>query len=213
MFINTTWRRLAALLSVSILLLISALAAQAAAIQPAAAGALERANRSALTRQVGGDFKVFLPLMTQLIPPLRIDSAASASYTDTSGNLWQADTGFIDGQAGNLGNISIANTSDPTIYRTERFKLTGYAFAVANGSYSVRLHFAENFYTGPGKRIFSVNVEGTPIADLDVFAQAGAAHTALIKTVNVTVSDRQLNLDFTPSVGETMIDGIEIVPQ
>jgi hypothetical protein len=112
-----------------------------------------------------------------------------------------------------LGNISIANTNDPRIYQTERYKLTGYALAVANGTYSVRLHFAENFYTAPGQRVFSVNVEGTPITNLDVFAEAGAARRALIKTATVTVSDNQLNIGFTASVGETMIDGVEVIPQ
>ena len=197
MFTNRAWRRLAAAISVALLLSAHLLAAQA----------------TTSTRAAVGDYKIFLPLTLQVIAPLRIDAAASASYTDTSGNLWQADTGYLDGQVGNLGNISIANTSDPRIYQTERFKLTGYALAVANGNYTVRLHFAENFYTTPGKRIFSVNVEGTPINNLDVFAEAGAAHTALIKTANVTVSDHQLNLSFTASVGETMIDGIEVIPQ
>jgi hypothetical protein len=197
MFRNRAWRRLAAAISVALLLSVSLLAAQA----------------TTSTRQAVGDFKIFLPQIVQLRPPLRIDSAASASYTDTSGNLWQADTGFTDGQTGNLGNIPIANTSDPQIYRTERFKLTGYALAVANGNYTVRLHFAESFYTAPGQRIFNVTVEGTPINNLDVFAEAGATRTALIKTVNVTVSDNQLNLGFAAVVGETMIDGIEIIPQ
>lgn len=192
---DRAWRRPAAAISVALLLAANLLAAQAT------------------PHQAVGDFKVFLPLVVQLVPPLRIDTAATTSYTDTSGNVWQADTGFIDGQTGNLGNIPIANTSDPRIYQTERFKLTGYALAVANGTYTVRLHFAENFYTTPGKRIFSINVEGTPITNLDVFAEAGAAHTALIKTANVTVSDHQLNLGFTASVGETMIDGIEVIPQ
>jgi endoglucanase len=195
-FTNRAWRRLAAAISVALLLSAHLLAAQA----------------TTSSRQVVGDFKVFLPLTVRQIAPLRIDAAASAGYTDTSGNLWLADTGFIGGQIGNLGNISIANTSDPRIYQTERFKLTGYALAVANGNYTVRLHFAESFYTAPGQRVFSVTVEGTPINAIDVFAEAGAARTALIKTANVTVSDRQLNLDFTASVGETMIDGIEVIP-
>jgi Malectin domain len=194
---NRAGRRLAVAIGVALLLAATLLAAQAT---PSA-------------RRAVGDFKIFLPQIVQLRAPLRIDSAANASYTDSNGNLWQADSGFIDGQTGNLGNIPIANTNDPQIYRTERFKLTGYALAVANGSYQVRLHFAESFYTAPGQRVFNVTVESTPIANIDVFAEAGATRTALIKTANVTVSDNQLNLGFTAVVGETMIDGIEVIPQ
>jgi hypothetical protein len=197
MFANQVQRRLAAAICVAFLLSATLLGAQATPSK----------------RQAVGDFKVFLPLIVQIVPPIRIDAAASTSYTDTNGNVWQADSGFIGGQTGNLGNISIANTNDPRIYQTERYRLTGYALAVANGTYSVRLHFAENFYTAPGQRVFSVNVEGTPITNLDVFAEAGAARTALIKTATVTVSDNQLNIGFTASVGETMIDGIEVIPQ
>jgi hypothetical protein len=195
MFTNRARRKLAAAIGVALFL-----AVHLAAVQ-------------ATPQRAVGDFKVFLPLINRLVAPLRIDTAATTSYTDSNGNLWQADTGYIDGQVGNLGNIAIANTNDPHIYQTERYKLTGYALAVPNGSYQVRLHFAESFYTAPGRRIFSVNVEGTPISNIDVFAEAGATRTALIKTANVTVSDGQLNLSFTASVGETMIDGIEVIPQ
>jgi hypothetical protein len=206
---NKKGLKLALLLSVALTLSTGVLAAQAAS-------GWRTATTTAMTAQAqpaAVSTTVFLPLITQQIPPIRIDTGTSASYTDTSGNIWQADSGFIGGQAGNNGNISIANTNDPQIYRTERYNLTGYAFAVANGSYTVRLHFAENFYTAAGRRIISVNVEGTPISNIDVFAEAGGGRTALIKTASVTVSDRQLSLSFTASVGETMIDGIEIIPQ
>ena len=196
MFTNRAWRRPAAAISVALLLAANLLAAQAT------------------PHQAVGDFKVFLPLAVQLVPRVAGSIPQRPPATPIPAAMCGRPTpDFIDGQTGNLGNITIANTSDPRIYQTERFKLTGYALAVANGTYTVRLHFAENFYTTPGKRIFSVNVEGTPITNLDVFAEAGAAHTALIKTANVTVSDHQLNLGFTASVGETMIDGIEVIPQ
>lgn len=194
--------KLALLMSIALTLSTGVLAAHAAS-----------GWRSARAQPAAVSQVVYLPLITQLIPAIRIDSAASTSYTDSSGNVWQADSGFIGGQVGNIGNINIANTADPQIYRTERYNLTGYAVGVANGNYQVRLHFAENFYTAAGQRIISVNVEGTPINNIDVFAEAGAGRTALIKTANVTVSDRQLNLSFTASVGETMLDGIEIIPQ
>ena len=92
--INRAWPRLAMMIGVALLL--SAHLFVARATPP----------------QAVGDFKVFLPLITQIVPPLRIDSAATAGYTDTSGNLWQADAGYLDGQTGNVGNIAIANTSE-----------------------------------------------------------------------------------------------------
>ena len=209
---NRTGLRIALLASIALTLSTGILATHAASGWRSSRAGSSVATM-ARTQPAAAGTTVFLPLITQLIPAIRIDSGASASYTDANGNVWQADSGFIGGQAGNHGNISIANTNDPQIYRTERYNLTGSAFAMANGTYSVRLHFSENFYTAAGKRILSVNVEGTPINNFDVFAEAGGGRTALIKTANVTVSDNQLNLSFTASVGQTMIDGIEIIPQ
>ena len=213
MFKYKLWHWMASLISMALALSANLLAAHASAYQLVAANAVMQTVQAPYAKQATNDKKVFLPLVQRIIPPLRIDSAASTGHTDAAGNTWVADTGFIDGQTSDLGNISTANTNDPRIYQTERYKLTGYALPTVNGNYTVRLHFAETFYTGAGKRIFSVNVEGTPITNIDVFAESGGLHIALIKTVNVTVADGQLNLSFTSSVAETMIDGIEVIPQ
>ncbi len=194
MFKHTMWFRMVMFIGVLLVLSTSFLMTTASADQVAAVSN-----------------PIYLPLVLRIVPALRIESGADSSYTDTKGYVWQADTGAADGRKGDFGNISIANTSDPRIYQTEHYDLTSYAFPVANGNYTVRLHFAENFNTAAGQRIFSVNVEGTPINNIDVFAEAGGAHIALIKTVSVVVTDGQLNLGFSASVGQTMINGIEIV--
>jgi|GEM_PF-619615 len=146
---------------------------------------------------------------------LRIEAGGTTSYTDTAGNLWIADT-YSTGGGGstNYGNIAIANTNDDRIYQTERWGSTGYAVPVTNGSYTVNLHFAENFtgITGPGQRVFNINVEGQALNNFDIYAQAGGKGIALIKTFNVTVTDGQLTITLSPIVENTAIDGIEIVP-
>ena len=103
------------------------------------------------------------------------------------------------------------------LYRTERWDGNAapelqYAFTVPNGSYEVRLHFAENFSGafGVGKRVFSVQVEGvTALANLDVYAAAGP-NTALVRSVTTTVSDGQLNILFLHGVEDPLINGIEV---
>jgi len=144
---------------------------------------------------------------------IRVEAGGSASYTDAAGNIWSADTGFSGGSTVDRGNIAIANTNDDRIYQTERYGMSGYAFSVPSGSYTVRLHFAET-YTGTtacGQRVFDVNVEGTAINGLDVFCQAGGRNIALIKSFSVTVSDGQLNISFTPHANNAEINGIEIL--
>jgi hypothetical protein len=104
------WRRLTLLASVILLAPASLLAVHAAAPFPSALGVPVR------TAQGVSSFNAYLPLVVRFVPSLRIDAAASAGHTDASGRVWLADTGFVDGTAGNYGNISISNTDDPLLY-------------------------------------------------------------------------------------------------
>jgi hypothetical protein len=93
----------------------------------------------------------------------------------------------------------------------------GYAIPVANGTYAVRLHFAETYFGvavagGAGKRVFNVGAEGAAwLTRFDIFAEAGA-NTALVKSRNVTVGDGTLTLTFTSVVEKAIVSAIEIVP-
>jgi hypothetical protein len=62
-------------------------------------------------------------------------------------------------------DMEIANTKSPALYRTEHFGMTAFSYPVPNGTYIVKLHFAETFdgITGAGQRVFSFNIEGTAI--------------------------------------------------
>ena len=157
---------------------------------------------------------------TTAVPPatsIRVN-VGGAAYTDAGGNLWSADTGFNTGSAlGWPASTVIAGTSEPTLYQTERWDepsapaLT-YSFNVPNGTYQVKLHFAENYSAlfAVGQRVFGVQVEGvTVIPALDVFAEAGA-RTALIKTLDATVSDGALNIAFIHNVEDPFVNAIEV---
>jgi hypothetical protein len=148
---------------------------------------------------------------------IRIEAGSNSPYTDNASNVWSGDNSFIGGNIVDRGPIAIANTTDDKIYQTERWGLTGYAIAVTNGNYVVNLHFAETYVgiIASGQRVFSVTAEGTSPAgwsNIDVFAQAGGRNIALIKTTTITVSDGVLNLGFTASMNNAMINGIEVLP-
>lgn len=146
--------------------------------------------------------------------PIRINVGAADKFTDASGNVWQADQGFVDGETVDRGEIVIANAKDQAMYRTERYGMTAFSQPVANGKYTVKLHFAETYeeITAAGQRVFSVNVEGKEIKDLDVFAKAGGARKAHVETVNVEVADGKLDIAFTSQIDNAEINGIEIIP-
>lgn len=151
---------------------------------------------------------------TPVAAAVRIEAGGAANYTDPGGNLWLADAGFTAGAGGvvDRGNIAIANTTNDRIYQTERWGMTAFAYTIPNGTYQVNLHLAETYWTAAGQRVFSATVEGSPISNIDIIAQAGAANTALVKSACVTVADGQLSIAFTATVDQAAINGIEIIP-
>lgn len=148
-------------------------------------------------------------------PVIRINAGSSTATLDAGKHTWLPDQGFVGGDTVDRGNdVTIANTQDPAIYRTERFSMSSFSQKLPNGKYTVKLHFAETFegVTAPGERVFSFNVEGREFKDFDVFAKAGGTNKAYVETVNVEVKDGQLDIVFTSQIENPEINGIEIIP-
>ncbi len=143
-------------------------------------------------------------------------NAGGGSYTDGSGQAWSADTGFSSGSTSTFAN-EIAGTSDDTLYQTFRYDDSpssplDYSFAVPNGNYEVRLHFAETWsgVTAAGQRVFDVLVEGQlEIDNLDIFAVAGP-NVAHVETVQAAVTDGQLTIGLRHVVQNPFICAIEV---
>lgn len=147
-------------------------------------------------------------------PPVRINCGATEKLTDSEGNVWLADEGYADGNPYEVDDAQITNTTDPQIYRTERYSISAYRFGVPNGRYTVKLLFAEVYsgITGPGGRVFSFNVQGHEFKDFDIWAKAGGPDKAYIESADVEVTNGVLNITFTPGVENPKINGIEILP-
>jgi Malectin domain len=148
--------------------------------------------------------------------PFRMNVGGGA-YTDATGAQWVADTYAIGGQVNNQGaGHPIAGTTEDALYQDERWGMSGYKIPIANGTYTVALHFAEIYApcTAPGCRVFSVTAEGNPaLTNLDIVAQAGGQYVALVKLINVTVSDGNLDLGFSHTVNASQLAALEIVTQ
>jgi uncharacterized protein YkwD len=144
--------------------------------------------------------------------PIRINSGGPA-YTDPQGNAWSADTGTTSSYTWSVSG-PVANTATPTLYQTCRYGAAfSYQFAVPNGSYSVRLKFADPSMSGPGQRLFNTAIDGsTVLSNFDIFAAAGGAMIAIDKVFPVTVSNGQIAIQFSAgSANYPMINAIEIV--
>ena len=134
------------------------------------------------------------------------------AYTDSANKVWSADSYYTNGSI-YTSTGSITATAEPGLYLTER---TGNAFSykipAVNGEYTVRLHFAEIYWTQAQKRLFSVSLGGLSVLKgLDLYTVAGAK-TAHVKEYVTTVTNGSLELAFTAQLDNAKVSAIELLP-
>lgn len=157
---------------------------------------------------------------TPVSPPgldlVRLNVGSTNSFTVANGDVFAPDNPtFISGTTQtNFKNFNVLNTDDDDLYLEYRFgENFTYNIPVANGTYAVRLYFAEIFQTQTGQRIFSVDVEGGQggTTNLDLVAEVGYG-TAIIKEYqNIAVADGDMSLAFSFTEDNALIQGIEII--
>jgi hypothetical protein len=129
-----------------------------------------------------------------------------------------ADMDFTGGGTVNHANTidrsGVTNPAPTAVYQTARigsFKYTIPGFT-AGASHTIRLHFAETYWTAAGLRIFNVTINGTQVlTNFDVFAAAGAKDKAVIEqfTANANASGQYV-ITFTPVKDNSLVSGIEV---
>lgn len=129
-----------------------------------------------------------------------------------------ADEDFAGGSTINHANTidlsGVTNPAPASVYQTARIGNFTYTIpgASAGSSHTLRLHFAETFWTSSGSRIFNVTINGTQVlTNFDIFATAGAQNKAVIEqfTVNAN-SSGQYVIQFTTVKDNSLVSGIEI---
>ena len=114
----------------------------------------------------------------------------------------------------------VNNTGYPTsLFSTERYNTMAvpdnmqWSFPVTNGTYTVNLLFAE-IWSGEAAdpRVFDVNVEGVlQLDDYRPSVDGTQVNVAKVETIEVTVSDGELNIDFIQGTQNPSIKGIEVI--
>jgi YVTN family beta-propeller protein len=139
--------------------------------------------------------------------PIRV-RCGGPQYTDGNGNVWSPD----NSPNYNVTNAAIANTTTPAIYQTEAWSngTLQYQFAVPNGSFTVKLHFAEFYLTHPGQRTFNIVVNGTTYYSSYDILSAVAVNTADDLSIPVVVSNGQVTIQLVPVNGPAKVNAIEV---
>jgi hypothetical protein len=157
---------------------------------------------------------VTAPVLAKISPEVIRINAGSLAIKDSAGNQWLGEQGFAGGDVIERPEITVTNSPNPEIYRSEHYGMDSFTYPLPNGKYQVKLHFCETFegISGPGERVFAFTVEGQAFKDFDVWAKAGGWGRAYVETVTVDITDGQLDIQFNSQVENPEINGIEISP-
>jgi len=147
----------------------------------------------------------------------RLNCGDTQSYVDQHGNTFIPDQAYTaQNGAGYIGGFDqttwkpIGGTPDEPLYVSDRVNWNEYRFNVPNGTYVLRLHFADILKHGPNIGIFDVAREGRVILDnFDIYAQV-RDHYAVLYTDSVTVTDGQLNVTATLVRQVAQLSAIEV---
>ncbi|CAK8534937.1 unnamed protein product [Lathyrus sativus] len=139
------------------------------------------------------------------------DSPGPAKFhVSPTGNWAFSTTGiFIDsdqlGETYSPKNVTALTMADADLYKNARgsaISLTYYGFCLANGRYTVNLHFAEIMFTDDetygslGRRVFDIYLQGKPVQkDFNIAKEAGGVGKKVIKPFkDVVVTSNTLEI-------------------
>ncbi|GAC1613405.1 MAG: hypothetical protein NVS4B5_00350 [Vulcanimicrobiaceae bacterium] len=144
-----------------------------------------------------------------------IAAGGPASGTFAADANYNVNGTFTYGTSHAIDLSGVTNAAPQSVYQNGREGST-VAYAIpgltANAPYSVRLHFAEPFYTTTGQRMFNIFMNGAQVAtNYDIVAAAGAPNRAVVKTVATNADGSgSLSIKLVGMSNNARIDGIEI---
>jgi hypothetical protein len=155
----------------------------------------------------------------------RIKSGSTTSVV-VNGKTWSAETGFAFDNLEPFTNPALTTIScsdEDVLYLREQSsngdkRPFNYKIRLPNGSYHVRLHFAEIYWGAPGagvsggagSRVMNISLENQlRISNLDVAGLVGPA-SALVKDIPVNVTGDTLNINFAATVNRPMVCAVEV---
>lgn len=157
------------------------------------------------------------------LKPIRI-SARPSGLLDAGGTRWSGDDYFISGRTILYGNPE-TGPKIPDLYTGERHGNFSYAIPVAPGSYTIKLHFLESFFSplipaadcrGAGCRVFDITCNGVLLLqDFDIFQAAPGAFRPVIREFHGLHPNGQgkLLLSFSPKVNYAEVRAIEVLDE
>jgi plastocyanin len=113
--------------------------------------------------------------------------------------------------------INLTGTATPApqaVYQSERYGNFTYTVTglTSGATYTVRLHFAEIWWSGVNQRVFNVAINGTQVlANFDIFAAAGGNFKAISRDFTAAAVNGQIAITYTTVKDNAKSSGIEII--
>jgi hypothetical protein len=153
-------------------------------------------------------------------PAARAASSVQISAGGPAAAPFVADEDFTGGATAAVTNAisttGLTNPAPQSVYQHNRYGNFTYTIPglTAGGSYTVRLHFAEEYWTAAGSRTFNVLINGTQVlTNFDIFATAGGEFKGVIEQFTATASSSgAVTIQFVTVKDNAQINGIEIIP-
>ena len=129
-----------------------------------------------------------------------------------------ADEDFTGGATAATTNAitttGVTNPAPQSVYQHNRYGNFTYTIPglTAGASYTVRLDFAEEYWTTAGSRTFNVLINGTQVlTNFDIFATAGGEFKAVAESFTATASSAgAITIQFVTVKDNAQVNGIEI---
>jgi hypothetical protein len=145
--------------------------------------------------------------------PLRIDAGGPAVAPFVADELSSGGTTVTTTKTVDLTGVT--GPAPEAVYQANRFGNFTYAVPglTAGTSYTVRLHFAETFWTTKGSRIFNVTINGQQVlTNFDIIGTAGTAQKAVVEQFTAAAdSTGKLTIQFVTVKDNAQVNGIEIL--
>ena len=113
-----------------------------------------------------------------------------------------------------VSTSGVVNAAPAAVYQSERYGKLTYSFGslTPSGSYTVRLHFAEVWFTAPRLRQFNVLINGVQVlTKLDIFATVGSFKALVIDFTTSASSTGQITIQYVSVSDNAKSSGIEIL--
>lgn len=161
------------------------------------------------------------PIVTAQEGQTFINAGSQQPVTDSTGQVWQPDTGLynVGGPAACAPTSVTTGTPNPMLFLSARVGVTTgpmtYKFqGMASGAYQITLFFAECYWTKTGQRVFNVQMQNTTVfSNVDIFQAVGKNVAYQLTTLaSVEGPTDILTISFLPIAGKNVpiIDAIQI---